>query len=212
LAVADRVHPLLYDHFHKERFSDIDLILSAGDLRAKFLSFLVTMLNKPCYYVRGNHDIVYTEEAPLGCEDIDGKVVNHEGIRILGLEGSMWYGGKGVEYTESQMRWKIFKLKSKIWAKRGVDIVLTHAPPKGIHDGKDLCHTGFSSFIKLIEKYRPQYFLHGHTHASYGYSREKITQVQETKVVNVEGYHTFEIESLMRRKKLVKGGRIVDDL
>lgn len=121
MAVADRIHPSLYDYFDEKRFSDIDLILSGGDIRAKFLSFLVTMLNKRCYYVRGNHDITYNEEPPLGCENIDGKVVDHEGVRILGLEGSMWYGGKGVEYTESEMRWKIFRLKFQIWRKGGME-------------------------------------------------------------------------------------------
>jgi Icc-related predicted phosphoesterase len=60
----------------------------------------------------------------------------------------------------------------------------------------------------LIEKYRPQYFIHGHTHASYGYSQEKITEVQGTKVVNAESYYIFETDSLMRRrKKPVKRGR-----
>jgi len=75
----------------------------------------------------------------------------------------MWYGGRGVEYTEQQMNWKIHRVKLQIWRKGGIDIVLTHAPPKGIHDGKDLCHRGFSCFLKLIEKYKPRYFVHGHT-------------------------------------------------
>lgn len=203
LAVADRVHPSLYDYFDKKRFSNIDLILSAGDLRPKFLSFLVSMLNKRCYYVRGNHDVIYEEEPPLGCENVDGKVLNHEGIRILGLEGSMWYGGKGIEYTEKQMRWKISKLRFQVWKKGGVDIVLTHASPNGVHDGKDLCHTGFRSFLKLIEKYQPRYFVHGHTHASYGYGSEKVTLLQQTKVVNAEGYYVFDIDPLVRRRKKV---------
>ncbi len=194
LAVADSVHPLLYDCFNKERFSDIDFILSAGDVRPKFLSFLVSMLNKRCYYVRGNHDVIYETTPPLGCENVDGRVVNHEGVRILGLEGSMWYGGRKIEYTEKQMRSKIARLRFKLWRKKGVDIVLTHAPPYGIHDGKDVCHTGFRCFLKLIERYGPQYLVHGHIHASYGYSDDKVTQVQETKVVNAEGYHIFEIE------------------
>jgi len=204
LVIADRVHPLLYDYFDKERFSEIDLILSAGDLRPQFLSFLVTMLNKRCYYVRGNHDIIYENNPPLGCINIDGKVIDHQGIRILGLEGSMWYGGRGVEYTERQMGWKLRRVKFQIWRKGRIDIVLTHAPPEGIHDGKDICHRGFSSFRKLIEKYKPRYFIHGHTHASYGYSREKVTEVQETKVINVDGYHILEIEPLRENKNSIK--------
>ncbi len=135
---------------------------------------MVDTLNKRCYYVRGNHDIVYDVEPPLGCVDIDGKVVNHQGIRILGLGGSMWYGGRGVEHTDWQMRWKVWKAGFQIWRRRGVDIVLTHAPPKGIYDGKDLCHTGFRSFLKSIEKYKPRYLIHGHVHKSYGYSEDNM--------------------------------------
>lgn len=196
----------MYEYFDQKRYSDIDLILSAGDLRPEYLSFLVDMLNKRCYYVRGNHDVVYDVEPPLGCMDIDGKVVNYEGIRILGLAGSMWYGGKGVEHTEWQMRWKVWKVRFQIWRKKGVDIVLTHAPPEGIHDGKDLCHTGFRSFLKLIEKYKPRYLIHGHVHKSYGYSEEKITQFRETKVVNVQGKHIFEIRSRVRKGIAEKEG------
>ena len=206
MAISDEIEPTLYEYFDRKRYSDIDLILSAGDLRPEYLSFLVDMLNKRCYYVRGNHDIVYDVEPPLGCMDIDGKVVNYEGIRILGLEGSMWYGGRGVEHTDWQMRWKVWKVRFQIWRKRGVDIVLTHAPPKGVHDGKDLCHTGFRSFLKLIEKYKPRYLIHGHVHKSYGYSEEKITQVQETKVVNVQGKHILEIRPWVRKKITRKEG------
>lgn len=158
------------------------------------------MLNKRCYYVRGNHDTIYNENPPLGCMNIDGKVIVHDGIRIMGLEGSMWYGGRGVEYTENQMSWKISRLKFKIWRKGGIDIVLTHAPPKGIHDGKDVCHAGFACFVKLIKRYKPQYFIHGHTHMSYGYSKERITEINGTKVVNVDGYYIFEIKPKLRKK------------
>lgn len=113
----------------------------------------------------------------------------------------MWYGVKGIEYTERQMRWKIGKLRWKWWRKNKIDIVLAHAPPQGIHDGKDVCHKGFSSFLKLIDKYKPRYFIHGHTHKSYGYSKERITQINGTKVVNVEGYHVFEIGPLVQKKR-----------
>lgn len=193
LAVADRVPPVLYEYFQRERFADIDLILSAGDLRPGFLSFLVSMLNKPCLYVRGNHDAIYNENPPLGCDNIDEKVVEYRGLKIAGLEGSMWYGGRGVEYTERQMRRKVRHLWFKIWRKKGIDIILTHAPPKGIHDGKDICHRGFSSFVDLIEKYQPRYFLHGHTHASYGFTKEKVTKIGKTEVINIEGYFILEI-------------------
>lgn len=199
LVVGDKVHPFLYDYFDIKNFPGIDLILSVGDIRPKFLSFLVSMFNKRLYYVRGNHDTIYQKRPPLGCQSVDDRIVEYRGIKILGLEGSMWYGGRGIEYTERQMRWKVFKFKLNLWRK-GVDIILTHAPPKGIHDGKDICHTGFSVFLDLIAKYKPKYFIHGHTHFNYGYSKEKITLLNETQVINVDGYYIFEMEVPLLRK------------
>ena len=57
-----------------EKLKDVGLILSAGDLSPEYLEFLVTMLNVPLLYVRGNHDSRYDEEPPEGCIDIDDKV------------------------------------------------------------------------------------------------------------------------------------------
>jgi len=199
LAIADEINPYLYDYFDKSHFSDIDLILSAGDLRPRFLSFLVSMLNKRLFYVRGNHDTIYVERPPLGCENVDGRIIEYQGIKIMGLEGSMWYGGRSIEYTERQMRWKVFKLRPRIFWKGTPDIILSHASPRGIHDGRDLCHQGFKVFRQLISHYQPKYFIHGHVHLRYGYSRERETLVDQTKVINVSGYHIFEVERTPRK-------------
>lgn len=207
LAIADEINPYLYDYFDKSNFSDIDLILSAGDLRPRFLSFLVSMLNKRLFYVRGNHDIIYIERPPLGCENIDGKIVEYQGIKIMGLEGSMWYGGRGVEYTEGQMNWKVFKLRPRIFFKGVPDIVLTHASPQGVHDGKDVCHQGFKAFRQFISRYQPRFFLHGHIHFRYGYSRERETLIEKTRVININGYYIFEVEKLPGKTKFLTSQR-----
>ncbi len=192
LIVGDKEEPLLYDYFDKSRFPGIDLILSTGDLRPGYLSFLMTMFNKRLYYVRGNHDIIYREEPPKGGRNIDGQIVIYKGTRILGFEGSMWYGGRGIEYRETEMWWKVLKVRPRIWLKRGVDLVLTHAPPKGIHDGKDQCHKGFSSFRNLIVRYQPRYFIHGHQHLIYPHAGEQVTQMGKTQVINCYGYYILE--------------------
>ncbi len=101
LLVSDETHPALYDYFDPKRWEDIDLILSAGDLKAKYLSYLVTMIKGvDLYYVRGNHDTKYEENPPGGCFNIHNQVVEYQGLKILGLEGSLLYSGSGVEYSE----------------------------------------------------------------------------------------------------------------
>ena len=132
LLIADKEHKALYDFFDRERWEDIDLILSAGDLKPAYLRFLVTMINKPLFYVRGNHDQNYTKDPPHGCVDIHGKIVEFQGLRILGLEGSSWYNGKGVQYTERQMWRKVIKLWPRLKFGNGIDIILTHNPALGL--------------------------------------------------------------------------------
>ncbi|HCO48411.1 MAG TPA: hypothetical protein DIT55_02830, partial [Spirochaetaceae bacterium] len=56
LCVADEVDLLVYSSSIRERFGDIDLILSAGDLPGEYLGFIASMLNKPMISVAGNHD------------------------------------------------------------------------------------------------------------------------------------------------------------
>ena len=70
LLVSDQESKFIWDHFDASRFMDIDLIISCGDLKSEYLSFLVTMVNKPLLFVHGNHDTEYTRKPPEGCESI----------------------------------------------------------------------------------------------------------------------------------------------
>jgi len=193
LTISDRVEPLLYDHFDAVNFPDIDLILSCGDLPPEYLSFLVSKFNVPLFYVRGNHDIRYESSPPDGCENLDGRLTRFRGINILGLEGSRWYNGGPIQYTEKQMRQKIRGLQLKIWWGRGIDIVITHAPPRYIHDAEDPCHKGFKSFQKLIDRHRPGYLIHGHIHTLFTNPEQRVTTVNQTRVLNTFGYHLIEV-------------------
>ena len=47
LVVSDEEDQFLWDFYKPGRLKGIDLILSAGDLKAEYLSFLVTMANRP---------------------------------------------------------------------------------------------------------------------------------------------------------------------
>ncbi|MBW2591322.1 MAG: hypothetical protein JRD71_11575 [Deltaproteobacteria bacterium] len=73
--------------------------------------------------------------------------------------------------------------------------MFTHAPPRHIHDAKDPCHKGFECFRRLIDKYQPGYFIHGHIHKIFSDDSERLTVVNSTKVVNTYGYYILEIEA-----------------
>ena len=89
LTIADEESRSLWDFYDSSKLAGVDLILSAGDLKSEYLEFLVTMSKADVLYVHGNHDSHYAERPPEGCICIDGNLFAYNGIRILGLSGSM---------------------------------------------------------------------------------------------------------------------------
>jgi len=194
LSISDCVDPILGDSIDRERFGDVDLAISCGDLPPEYLTGLVDALNIPLFYVRGNHDIRYRTSPPRGCVNLHRRVRLFRGVRFLGLEGSRWYNGGPVQYTEQEMRSFVRRLRPGLWFGKGVDVIVTHAPPRGIHDEEDPCHRGFMSFCQLIDRYRPIYFLHGHIHRTFEHPSQRFTQRGRTKVVNCYGHILLEID------------------
>lgn len=192
LAVSDEESPALWDFYVPGRLKDYDLILSCGDLKAEYLSFLVTMARCPLFYVHGNHDLSYRSAPPEGCDCIDGQIVVYNGLRILGLGGCLRYHPGEQQYTEEQMRRRIAKLRLALWRAGGVDIVVTHAPPRGLGDAEDPAHKGFAALRELLDRYHPLYLLHGHVHLRYGLNIPRVHEYNGTQVVNVSERYVLE--------------------
>lgn len=184
LFLADEEAKIYWDYFKKENFPQVDLIVSCGDLKAEYLSFLATMVPVPVLYVHGNHDAKYDKKPPEGCICIDDVIYEFEGVRLLGLGGSQRYKPGPYQYTEQEMAKRVRRLFWKLRRRSGFDILVTHAPARGMHDGEDLCHMGFEVFNRLIEKYRPKYFVHGHVHLNYGRQFLREDRLGDTRVVN----------------------------
>ena len=193
LLIADEESKIYWDFFKKEQFEGIDLIISCGDLKPEYLSFLATMTAVPVLYVRGNHDDKYEKYPPEGCVCIEDRIYNFNGIRILGLGGSYRYKPGINQYTEGQMTRRVNKMFLKIKRNRGFDILVTHSPANGLHDGEDMCHRGFQIFNRLIEKYHPKYFVHGHVHMNYGRQFPREDYIGDTCVVNAFERYVIEI-------------------
>lgn len=192
LIVSDEETPYLWDYFQPEKFKDIELIISCGDLKADYLSFLVTMIKAPLFYVAGNHDTKYLKDPPEGCESIDGKLIKYKNLRILGLGGSHKYRQAEFQYTEKEMKNRILKIKPKLWVNRGFDILVSHAPAYGIGDEEDPCHRGFKCFNELMDKYSPKFFFHGHVHLNYG-RKKRFNEYKSTQIVNAFQYQIVEV-------------------
>jgi predicted phosphodiesterase len=185
LAISDEERMDLWDYYVPGRLKEYDLILSSGDLHASYLSFLVTMGRAPVLYVHGNHDTGYEVHPPEGCDCIEDKIVLYRGLRILGLGGCRRYRPGAHQYTEKEMEKRIRRLTRDIKLLGGVDIVVTHAPPRGVGDSEDLTHQGFQAFLDLIDSYHPAYLLHGHVHKSYGQQFVREREYAGTRVINV---------------------------
>lgn len=194
MAIADEESRYLWDFFDKSKLEGIDLIISCGDLHPYYLSFLATFTSAPVLYVHGNHDQKYETIPPEGCICIDDKIYVHNGVRILGLGGSMRYRPGSHQYTEREMRLRIVKLGFSLLWHRGFDILVTHAPAYQLNDGRDLPHQGFKSFLGLMERFKPKFFLHGHVHMAYGRQHKRCDKYQNTLVINAYERYVFDFE------------------
>ncbi len=193
LLLADQKSKYLYDFYEPDKLKGIDLIISCGDLSPSYLTFFVTLCNVPLLYVRGNHDGKYEDSPPEGCICIEDDIYVHEGIRILGLGGSMEYIPRSSnQYTERAMRRRVQRLWFKLWWRKGFDILVTHAPAYQVNDLEDLPHRGFQVFRDLMEKYEPKFFFHGHVHANYGRGFKRTDTYGKTTIVNGFEYQIVE--------------------
>jgi len=214
LCVSDQVDPLVYSPRMRERFKDIDLVLSAGDLPPEYLGFITSMLNKDLAFVAGNHDLGELEahgisrwdadksegaRSATGAVDAGFRIRKAEGLTILGLPGSMLYNDGDNQYSEFGMSLRIAFLAprlllNKLIRGRAVDIVLTHAAPRGIHDRDDPCHRGFKCFLWLMRVFKPKWLVHGHIHL-YDLADVRISSYHETTVINAFGHWILDTEA-----------------
>lgn len=193
LALADRECPYLWDYLDRRRLEGVDLILSCGDLDPRYLSFVATFAHGPVLYIHGNHDDRYARVPPEGCICVEDKVYVHQGVRILGLGGSVRYKPQGEhQYTQRQMERRVARRRLELMRRKGFDILLTHAPALGLNDGDDLAHMGFDVFNTLMDRYHPRYFVHGHVHLNYGQDLPRLSSYGDTQVINAYESYTFE--------------------
>lgn len=193
LVLADKESKALWDYYEPGKLDEYDLILSCGDLSPHYLSFLATFTKAPVLYVHGNHDDCYEQTPPEGCECIDDRIYEYRGVRIIGLGGSLRYKPGIHQYTQEEMCDRARRLRFKIWRKKGFDILLTHAPARALGDAKDLPHQGFEAFRKLIEKYHPAFFVHGHVHQNYSHKFVREQEFLGTTIVNAYERYVIEI-------------------
>ena len=212
LCISDQIDPIVYSLRIKERFDDVDLILSAGDLPFDYLDYVISTLNKPLFFVFGNHHnqelkhykkqvfipVEHFQMEYMGCGAYHlGSKVKKEGDFLLaGFGGSMRYNNGENQFSEFGMFLEMIKIiPSLLWNrikhKRYLDVLLTHAPPRGIHDKKDQCHKGFKMFLWFMKTFKPKYLVHGHIHL-YDLNDIRCTKWRDTIVCNAYSHYVID--------------------
>lgn len=205
LSLSDIVVPFVYSRQVRERFADVDLIIGCGDLPYYYLEFVVSLLDVPLYFVRGNHDklaeysIEGVRSAPMGGANLHRRVMRDQSLLLAGVEGCLRYRDGPYQYSQTEMWVHVSSLipgllYNKSRYGRYLDVFVTHAPPQGIHDREDLPHQGIQAFRWLIERFQPEICFHGHTHI-YRPDSAVVTRVGKTQVINTYGYRETILES-----------------
>jgi Icc-related predicted phosphoesterase len=217
LCVSDYIDPLVYSTNIKTRFKDVSLVIGCGDLPLDYYDFIISSLNKPLFFVFGNHNLKrlpyydpryrfqFAARAPesekykpCGGRYLSGRVSFVNGLIIAGLGGSMCYNNGPNQFTERDMFFYMLRLlPSLLWHRivhgRFLDILVTHAPPYGIHDWPDVCHTGFKSFLWFMRHFKPTYLVHGHIHL-YSQNAQRKSRYLQTTVINAFKHFILDTE------------------
>ncbi len=200
LTVSDHIQPQLEnaDYLHRT-YSDVDMVISCGDLPPYYLDYLTSALSAPLFFVRGNHDGNYTESEPGG-ENLHGRVVHYRGLRLAGLEGSIRYNNGPVQYDDLSVLGIMLALAPGMWRRRrkygaGVDLLVTHSPPRGIHDLTDRAHQGFLALRWAVWWFQPRYLIHGHVDI-WDRRRPIETQIGATTILNIDPLKLLTIDPL----------------
>jgi Icc-related predicted phosphoesterase len=204
LSLSDIPVQLIYSPQIRRRFAGISMAVGCGDLPYAYQEYVISMLDVPFFYVRGNHDqpvefTVHGEMAgPRGGISLHRKVMSYQGLILGGVDGSLRYRPGPFQYSQRQMWLHVFSLVpamllNRLRHGRYLDIFVTHAPPRGVHDMVDLPHQGINAFRWLIDVFQPAYYFHGHIHV-YRPDTIRQTRVGKTVVINAYGYSVTEIK------------------
>jgi hypothetical protein len=207
LAVSDQIDPRIYSSSVKERLGDVQIVFGCGDLPASYLEFLADALDRPVYFVFGNHLEEATREPggklyqPMGCVDLGGKVVRDDwtGLILAGIPGAPKYGdGEPLQFTEWQIWWMLLRMAPRLlWNHlrygRPFDLLISHSPPRNLGDRDDLPHRGFKAIRHLLKWCRPPYMLHGHVHL-YDRSEPWMIDFDGSTIINVYPYRVLDLD------------------
>ncbi|KAK6504698.1 hypothetical protein TWF481_006637 [Arthrobotrys musiformis] len=193
---SNRLKVVCISDTHNRQFHDLpegDVLVHAGDITEKgtldelrnAIDWLDSLPHKYKVVIGGNHDgcldskksssttdnainwksLVYLQDSSIVL-NIPGK---SRAVKIYGNPSSPKHGTSTFQYPRSDDFWR-----NK--APEGVDILITHCPPRHHLDS----HAGCASLIEEIWRVRPQLHVFGHIHSGRGTKVLEYDQFQRS--------------------------------
>lgn len=178
LIIAD-THGTLDEENFKVYLKDkkYDVCIMVGDHYNRDIDIIVKYIDKEKLYgIMGNHDYDYLSDYNI--PNINGKIIEINNNKILGMEGSFKY--KQVDFPSFTQDGSIefFKDKEK------VDILVTHDKKFDPEKLRDPAHQGLIGITNYIYKNKIPVHIHGHIHENY--QKELLNGTKEYSVLGYE--------------------------
>lgn len=191
-------------HGNLPEIPECDLLLIGGDVcpmydhhvdvQLQWLDsyFRLWLKNVPARHIigiAGNHDFVFEQRSAsvdalrLPWEYLEGDETSFEDLWIWGLP---WVPNlpSWAFYASAMALGEAYDKVPK-----GVDIVLSHGPPRGYGDFTSpmygSAHVGSRAAKNMLERVKPQAFVCGHIHEGYGHYRHTCQHGHEVDIYNV---------------------------
>ncbi len=175
-----------HGHLDEMDVPEGDLLLHAGDLTghgslpeiADANRALAGLPHRYKVIIAGNHDFGF-ERAPAAARALITSAVyledsgcEIEGLRLYGSPWQPWF----FDWAFNSRRGESLK---PVWDRipAGIDILITHGPPRGhgdvvAHNGEPV---GCPALLDAIRRIKPRYHIFGHIHEGYGITQEGPT-------------------------------------
>lgn len=165
------------------RSARVDLVVGAGDFATRHEGLVATLRalgasSTAAAVVPGNNE--RPEALRAACAEVwrsavvlHGEVAEVGGVRVAGLGAGVPPTGKDWSYdlTEEEagaMGEALVEAARSAWGDGGVDVLVTHAPPKGLCDeAAPGVSMGSEALAGLVRCLSPRVMVCGHVHASW---------------------------------------------
>lgn len=192
LIYADSHGKIIYENkdYDFSMVDDYDVCLLLGDISCDDIREILKYVDKnKIYGILGNHDY-FDNLDKFDIPNINGEIININGVEILGIEGS-------IKYKENQPGFTIDDGMNFVDTLPKCDILISHSPPFGaLGMEHNSVHLGAPYVNKYIFKNRCPIVISGHNHINTGYDM----------INNTRGYSVY-------KQKVIefKNGKLVDN-